>query len=259
MSYHLLAIGIVLSFFIFADAANAAMSTVRSADGSVYPINCAVGVIVTVDMPASAPYAPIVPVKESAICTSPEIDVYAVEIVAVGARLTVSAPISAPYPNMAPVGDSVTLKAPDSVPVAVMAAVGASEIETAPANTGSDAGKILEDFETFAAEDVLPGLRKKAQEAEIETIEIAKAPALIADQGDDAEVLIKLLAKANATGAVSYATEAGHFQEMAEIPTFVCGPGDIAQAHKPDEFIALSQIGACEQFLKRLLDVVSDR
>ncbi len=129
------------------------------------------------------------------------------------------------------------------------------EFRTVP---GCDAGKILEDFEIFTAEDVLPGLRKRAPEAEIETIEIAKAPALIADQGEDAEVLIKRLAKANATGAVSYATEAGHLQETAEIPTFVCGPGDIAQAHKPDEFIALSQIEACEQFLGRLLDVVSD-
>ena len=130
------------------------------------------------------------------------------------------------------------------------------EFRTIP---GTDAGKILKDFKTFAAEEVLPGLRNKAPEAEIETIEIAKAPALIADQGEDAEVLIKRLAKVNATGAVSYATEAGHFQGTAEIPTFVCGPGDIAQAHKPDEFIALSQIEACEQFLGRLLDVVSDR
>jgi acetylornithine deacetylase len=39
----------------------------------------------------------------------------------------------------------------------------------------------------------------------------------------------------------------------------VCGPGDIAQAHKPDEFVELSQIAECERFMRRLADYVSGR
>ena len=50
-----------------------------------------------------------------------------------------------------------------------------------------------------------------------------------------------------------FGSEAGLFQE-AGIPTVVCGPGSIEQAHKPDEFIALDQIEACEAFIGRLFD-----
>ncbi len=48
---------------------------------------------------------------------------------------------------------------------------------------------------------------------------------------------------------VAYSTEAGLFQR-AGIPTVLCGPGDIAQAHRPDEYVALSQLAACERFLR---------
>jgi acetylornithine deacetylase len=43
----------------------------------------------------------------------------------------------------------------------------------------------------------------------------------------------------------------------AGIPTVICGPGSIDQAHKPDEFVALDQIARCEKFLQRLIDRVS--
>jgi len=53
-------------------------------------------------------------------------------------------------------------------------------------------------------------------------------------------------------GTVAYGTEAGLFQQ-AGIPAVVCGPGSIEQAHKPDEFLALSQLLACENFLRKLV------
>ncbi len=49
-----------------------------------------------------------------------------------------------------------------------------------------------------------------------------------------------------------YATEAGIFR-AGGIPTVICGPGDIAQAHQPNEFILKSQIDACESFMRRLM------
>ena len=64
------------------------------------------------------------------------------------------------------------------------------------------------------------------------------------------------LARQNQTGTVSYATEAGQFQQEAEIPAIVCGPGNIEQAHKADEWIALSQIKACDEFMGRFVDAV---
>jgi acetylornithine deacetylase len=55
------------------------------------------------------------------------------------------------------------------------------------------------------------------------------------------------------TGKVSYGTEAGLFQEMG-VPTVVLGPGDIAEAHRPNEFVALEQLAQCEVFLGRIVE-----
>ena len=55
-----------------------------------------------------------------------------------------------------------------------------------------------------------------------------------------------------AAGKVSYGTEAGLFQQMG-VPTVICGPGDIAEAHRPDEFVALEQLARCEAFVDRIL------
>jgi acetylornithine deacetylase len=64
---------------------------------------------------------------------------------------------------------------------------------------------------------------------------------------------VKSLTGANSVGKVAFGTEGGLFQE-AGIPTVVCGPGSIAQAHKPDEFIEIDQIAQCEAFMDRLMD-----
>jgi acetylornithine deacetylase len=53
-------------------------------------------------------------------------------------------------------------------------------------------------------------------------------------------------------GKVSYGTEAGLFQKMG-VPSVICGPGDIAQAHRPNEFVALEQLAQCESFMNRIL------
>jgi acetylornithine deacetylase len=54
-------------------------------------------------------------------------------------------------------------------------------------------------------------------------------------------------------GKVSYGTEAGLFQKMG-IPTVICGPGDIAEAHRPNEFVELDQLAQCESFIERILE-----
>jgi acetylornithine deacetylase len=65
--------------------------------------------------------------------------------------------------------------------------------------------------------------------------------------------LVKQLTGANFTGKVSYGTEGGYY-EQAAIPAIVCGPGHIAQAHQPDEWIAQSELDACDAFIRRLAD-----
>ena len=105
---------------------------------------------------------------------------------------------------------------------------------------------------TFADSKILPEMRAVSPQAGIEWIEIASVVGL--DMRDDAEVvaLVKSLTGANATHKVSFGTEAGLFQEVG-IPTVVCGPGSIAQAHKPDEYIELEQLHQCEAFMDRLI------
>ena len=121
---------------------------------------------------------------------------------------------------------------------------------------GFDSDEVTARFTDYAMKDVLPRLRETAAEADIEIIEMSNAPALLAEEGSDAETFVMKLARQNQTETASYATEAGQFQHEAEIPTVVCGPGNIEQAHKADEFIALSEIRACEAFMDRFLDAV---
>jgi acetylornithine deacetylase len=61
------------------------------------------------------------------------------------------------------------------------------------------------------------------------------------------------LSNNSTVGKVSYGTEAGLFQRMG-VPTVICGPGDIAEAHRPNEFVALEQLAQCEAFMNRILD-----
>jgi acetylornithine deacetylase len=61
------------------------------------------------------------------------------------------------------------------------------------------------------------------------------------------------LSRNPSVGKVSYGTEAGLFQKMG-VPTVICGPGDIAEAHRPNEFVALEQLAQCEAFMERILE-----
>jgi len=97
----------------------------------------------------------------------------------------------------------------------------------------------------------LPRLTRFVSDPTIATILEVDVPPLAAEPGSAAETLALMLVGSNRAVAVSYATESGHFQ-AAGIPTVVCGPGSIDQAHKPDEFVAESQLAACLAFLDRL-------
>ena len=83
-------------------------------------------------------------------------------------------------------------------------------------------------------------------------------PGLEMDPGEDVVAFVKALAGRNDHAKVAFGTEAGLFQSTAGIPTVVCGPGAIAQAHKPNEFISLDQIEKGEAFMRRLIDEVAE-
>jgi acetylornithine deacetylase len=106
-------------------------------------------------------------------------------------------------------------------------------------------------IQSYIDETALPRLTRFVSGPKVETIVEVDVPGLEAEPGSQAETLALKLTRSNRTNAVSYATEAGQFQR-AGLPTVVCGPGSIDQAHKPDEFLEVSQIEACISFMERL-------
>ena len=68
---------------------------------------------------------------------------------------------------------------------------------------------------------------------------------------------VRALTGGNSTGKITFGTEGGLFQQELGIPAVVCGPGNIAVAHKPDEYVSEEQLALCDQMLARLLDRLS--
>ncbi len=116
---------------------------------------------------------------------------------------------------------------------------------------GASSMEPLRLIQSYIDEVALPRLTRFVAGPKVETIVEVDVPGLDAEPGSPAETLACKLARSNRTNAVSYATEAGQFQR-AGLPTVVCGPGSIDQAHKPDEFLEISQIDACIGFMERL-------
>jgi len=111
---------------------------------------------------------------------------------------------------------------------------------------------IIERVKSRAAAEVLPKYRRRAPEASLTTELQAHYPGLTMDEDSPALLLARELTGANQVEAVAYGTEAGHFQNYG-IPAVICGPGSIEQAHRPDEFCALSELEACEKFLRKVI------
>jgi acetylornithine deacetylase len=114
-----------------------------------------------------------------------------------------------------------------------------------------DDGEIIARFEGFSAQ-VEAEMRARFDGASIVTTQIARAPALLRHENSAAEELVLALTGRNETLTAAYVTEAGLFQQ-AHIPSVVCGPGSIEQAHRPNEFIELSQMDEGTEFLEKLV------
>jgi acetylornithine deacetylase len=114
-----------------------------------------------------------------------------------------------------------------------------------------DPEEIPRRLDRFASDVVLKRLNRFGDFGRIETVLEVAVPGLAPDPGSAAETLAMRLAGRNKTETVPFGTEAGHYQ-AAGIPTVVCGPGSINQAHQPDEYITLDQFEAGLAFMRRL-------
>lgn len=116
-----------------------------------------------------------------------------------------------------------------------------------------DAERIFERVQWYASQVLLPEMRKAASDSDVRIAfeRVVRVAGLEAQEGAQFTRLIRLLSGDEITRKVAYGTEAGLFQQ-AGIPTVVCGPGDIQQAHRKNEYISVAQIQQCENFLRQL-------
>ena len=116
-----------------------------------------------------------------------------------------------------------------------------------------DATFVKSALESFVRDELLPSMRAVAPDATITTDIIGEVVGLVPMEQNEARDLVARLTGGNTAETVPFGTEAGLFQQMGT-DVVVCGPGDIAQAHKPDEFISRDQLGQCLTMLERLAD-----
>lgn len=118
-----------------------------------------------------------------------------------------------------------------------------------------DVDALYDEVVAYARNKLEPELKAIDPSCGFTFTQISEFPGLATDDRAGVVELAKALTGANRVQKVAFGTEAGLFSELG-IPTIVCGPGSIEQAHKPDEFIALEQIALCEAFMARLLERV---
>lgn len=122
---------------------------------------------------------------------------------------------------------------------------------------GHDPGEIVAALDRFVADELLERMRRLFPQASIETVRGVAVPPLGPERESPAEALVRRAVPAGAVRAVSFATEAGLFQ-AAGMSAVVVGPGSIEQAHKPDEYVSVAQLNACERFLRKVITEASE-
>lgn len=117
-----------------------------------------------------------------------------------------------------------------------------------------DADALVRRIRHHAETELLPRMRSTAPEADIKVERIVEFVALGTAAEHPAVTFVKRLVGRNDHAKVAYGTEAGLFSTRAGVPSVVCGPGSIEQAHKPDEFLALAEIDRCLVMIDKLTD-----
>ncbi|KLD79676.1 acetylornithine deacetylase [Xanthomonas hyacinthi] len=116
----------------------------------------------------------------------------------------------------------------------------------------NEARAVYDEVRAYARE-LESGIRARFPDCGITTEILSDVPPLTGEGNAPALALASRLADTSDSEAASYVSEAGLF-ELAGLPTVICGPGWIAQAHQPDEYLELSQLAAGESFMDRLIE-----
>jgi len=123
---------------------------------------------------------------------------------------------------------------------------------------GDDPERLLVEFSDYLKTTLEPEMRTVHPEAGFVIEPLSGIPMLETSPESEVVALAQELTGEREFGKVSFGTEASQFQH-AGIPTVVCGPGSIEQAHKPNEYVTLEQVAKCEAFLRRLADCLCEK
>ncbi len=123
---------------------------------------------------------------------------------------------------------------------------------------GFDAAVVPDQLKTYAQETLLPKMRAVSGQSDIQFDHLSDYPGLATPPESEVAQLVAALTGSTEFSTVAFGTEGGLFNQ-AGIPTVICGPGSIDQAHKPDEFVSLEQLAACDAMLARLANLLQNK
>jgi len=115
---------------------------------------------------------------------------------------------------------------------------------------------MVDELQGFAKNELLPRMQSVNKNTAIDFAEISRYPGLLTEQSSPAVQLIRLLTGRDDFATVPFGTEGGLFDSVG-IATVICGPGSMDQGHKPDEFVSLEQLSACDELLLKLQNWMS--
>ena len=116
-----------------------------------------------------------------------------------------------------------------------------------------DPDALLDELKRYVNARIVPEMHAIDKATGFEIVQMSEIPALDTSSETQIVALVHDLTGTRDVGKVSYGTEASQFQR-AGIPSVVCGPGSIEQAHKPNEYIEVGQVEACDKFLRRFME-----
>ncbi|MBU3738588.1 MAG: acetylornithine deacetylase [Rhodoferax sp.] len=116
--------------------------------------------------------------------------------------------------------------------------------------------RFYQDIRDFIVNQVEPRMKARHPDSGVDLESLGDVPALDAQERDDVLQLVRSLLRPHQSSKVAYGTEASFFQNVG-VPSIVCGPGSIEQAHKADEFVPLDQLVECDRMIQSLISRLS--
>ena len=117
----------------------------------------------------------------------------------------------------------------------------------------TESKEVTDAIVAWARAEIEPAMKARHPDCGIDFEEILDYPALDTEADAAIVTLAKSLAGRNDHAKVAFGTEASLFVSMADVPSVVVGPGSIAQAHTPDEFVEMAELEKCAGFVERLI------